>query len=250
MALALLLLLAACSRAPRSLVPNVLASYPHDSDAFTQGLLYFDGRLYESTGLEGASSLREVDLESGEVIRILPLANELFGEGLARVGDELWQITWQNQRAFRYDLDTFELVRSYGYLGEGWGICYDGEALFMSDGSHQIAVRDPATFAELRRFSVTQGGEPVTRLNELECVGDTIYANIWQTDRIVEIDKGSGRVAAEIDASALLTPAERAGLPSGAVLNGIAYNPESETFYLTGKLWPKLFEVRLVPAGG
>lgn len=242
-------LLAGCSREPRLLIPEVLASYPHDSQAFTQGLLYFDGRLFESTGLEGASSLREVALESGQVIRLLPLDDRLFGEGLARVGDELWQITWQNERAFRYDLGSFELIRSYGYLGEGWGICYDGEALFMSDGSHRIAVRDPATFAELRRFAVTQDGDPVVRLNELECVGDAIYANVWQTDTIVKIDKGSGRVISEIDASALLTPEERAALPLGAVLNGIAYNPDSETFYLTGKLWPKLFEVRLVPAG-
>ena len=247
-ALALLLLLTACSRVPRSLVPEVLASYPHDPDAFTQGLLYHDGRLYESTGLLGRSSLREVDLESGDVIRLLPLDDALFGEGLARIDDELWQITWRNERAFRYDLETFEPIRSYGYLGEGWGICYDGEELFMSDGSHRVTVRDPATFAELRRFPVTDDGEPVTRLNELECVGDSIYANIWLTDTIVEIDKGSGRVTAEIDASTLLTPGERAALPNDAVLNGIAYNPDSETFYLTGKLWPTLFEVRLVPA--
>lgn len=247
--LVLTLLLSACSREPRFLVPEVLASYPHDSGAFTQGLLYFDGTLFESTGIEGSSSLREVELGSGEVIRLRPLDDDLFGEGLARVGEELWQITWQNGRAFRYDLDTFDLVRSYSYPGEGWGICYDGEQLFMSDGSHQITIRDPATFAELRRFSVTLDNQPVVRLNELECVGDAIYANIWLTDTIVKIDKGNGRVVSEIDAAELLTPEERAALPEGAVLNGIAYNPDSETFYLTGKLWPKLFEVRLVPRG-
>lgn len=245
--LGLALLLSACSREPRFLVPEVIARYPHDSNAFTQGLLYYRGSLFESTGLEGASSLREVDLDSGEVMRMRPLDDTLFGEGLARIDDELWQITWQNGRAFRYELDTFDLVRSYSYLGEGWGICSDGEQLFMSDGSHQITVRDPATFAELRRIPVTLDDEPVVRLNELECVGDAIYANVWQTDTIVKIDRSSGRVVSEIDASGLLSAEERAELPTGAVLNGIAYNPDSDTFFLTGKLWPSLFEVRLVP---
>ncbi len=246
----LALLLAACSGEPRFLTVEVVNSYPHDAAAFTQGLLYFEGKLFESTGLEGSSSLREIDLDSGTMVRLLELDDNLFGEGLARVDDQLVQITWRNERAFRYDLETFDLDRRHSYVGEGWGICYDGQQLFMSDGSHQITVRDPVTFVELQRFSVTLDDQPVLLLNELECVGEIIYANVWQTDTIVKIDKGSGRVISEIDAGSLLSAAERAALPAGAVLNGVAYNPEADTFYLTGKLWPKLFEVRLVEQTG
>ena len=235
--------LASCQQTTTTLEPQVLNTYPHDPDAFTQGLLFYGGDLYESTGLFGASSVREVDLETGEVIRTLPLAGDLFGEGLARVDDQLYQITWQSGRAFVYDLETFEQEGRFSYETEGWGLCYDGEDLYMSDGSATLFERDPETFEVTREAQVTLRGEPVERLNELECVGEHVYANVWQTDTIVKIDKSSGKVVGEIDASNLL---EGAPTNPDAVLNGIAYNPETETFYLTGKLWSELFEVRFV----
>lgn len=238
-----LLGLASCQQAVTQQVPEVINSFPHDEAAFTQGLLLYDGKLYESTGLNGASSLREVDLETGKVIRILPLAERYFGEGLARVDDKLIQITWRNGEAFVYDLETFEQEEIFTYSTEGWGLCFDGEDLYMSDGSAQLYRRDPETFEEEKVIDVTLSGESVNNLNELECVGEHVYANVWQTDRIVKIDKASGRVVSEIDASGLFPASERPSDPN-AVLNGVAYNPESETFYLTGKLWPSLFEVR------
>lgn len=242
--------LAACQGPAREQVPDVIRSYPHDAEAFTQGLLWHQGRLFESTGLYGESSLREVVLETGEVLRRLELDERYFAEGLARVGNELIQLTWRSGEAFRYDLDTFEVERVHGYDTEGWGLCYDGEDLYMTDGSARLYRRDPETFEVTRVVVVreTRDGEEtaVSNLNELECVGQHVYANVWLTDTIVKIDKASARVVASIDASNLLSDEERAGLAEGAVLNGIAYNPETETFYLTGKLWPKLFEVRFV----
>lgn len=242
--------LVACQGAPKTLVPEVLASYPHDSGAFTQGLVWDGGRLFESTGLNGRSTLREVALESGEVIRQLALDERYFAEGLALVGDKLYQLTWRAGEAFRYDAETFDLETTYRYDTEGWGLCFDGRDLYMTDGSARLFRRDPESFAVTRTVVVRaqeDGREaPVTNLNELECVGNYVYANVWLSDTIVKIDKASGRVVATVDASGLLTPEERAGLENGAVLNGIAYNPESDTFYLTGKLWPKLFEVRFV----
>lgn len=243
-ALALLATLPACANPPVELAPRVEARYPHDPGAFTQGLLLADGMLYESTGLYGRSSLREVDPGSGEVIRVRHLDDRYFGEGLALVEDRLIQLTWRSGRAFVYRLDTFEQLDVFDYQGEGWGLCYDGEELWMSDGSASLTVRDENDFEVLRRVEVTRAGEPVALLNELECVGDQIFANVWQTDLIVRIDKGSGRVDGVIDASGLLGPAELAALPADGVLNGIAYDPEADRFLLTGKLWPKLFSVR------
>ena len=242
----MLLGLASCqSIAVTKQVPEVLNTYPHDAGAFTQGLLLHDGDLYESTGLFGESSLREVDLETGEVVRKLPVESQYFAEGLALVGDKLVQLTWQNGRAFVYDLETFNQEGRFSYGTEGWGLCYDGENLYMSDGSATLFERDPETFEIVSEKQVRLGSEPVTQLNELECVGDYVYANVWQTDQIVKIDKESGRVVSDIDASALFPAAERPADPN-AVLNGIAYNPDTDTFYLTGKLWPRLFEVRFV----
>ena len=239
----LTLSLASCQQPTTALEPEVLNTYPHDPNAFTQGLLFYEGDLYESTGLFGASTVREVDLETGEVIRTLPLAGDLFGEGLARVDDQLYQITWQSGRAFVYDLETFEQEGRFSYETEGWGLCFDGEDLYMSDGSATLFERDPETFEITREAQVTLRGEPVERLNELECVGEHVYANVWQTDTIVKIDKNSGKVVGKVDASGLLGDAPT---NPDAVLNGIAYNPETETFYVTGKLWPELFEVRFV----
>ena len=227
------------------LIPEVLNVYPHDDNAFTQGLLWHDGYLYESTGLRGESTLRRVDIESGEPLETIAIEEEYFAEGLERVGDRLIQLTWQAGRAFVYDFDTLEQVDTIEYDGEGWGLCYDGRYLFMSDSTSYLSVRDATTFDLIFRGAVTYEGQiiPAQLLNELECVGDQIYANTWNTDYIFRIDKWTGDVTALIDANSLLTEAERSELDGGAVLNGIAFNSESQTFYITGKKWPKLFEV-------
>ena len=234
---------------------EVLNTYPHQTDAFTQGLLVGeDGLLYESTGRYGQSTLRAVAPETGEVLRRYDLPAELFAEGLALVGNRLYQITWRENVAIIYDLETgaddgtFEPLGTFGYSGEGWGLCYDGEALYMSDGSNRINVHDPETFQIIAQYTVTLYGVFVDEINELECVGDDVYANIWNADTIIRFDKTTGIVNAVIDGSGLLSPEVRAGYPGGAVLNGIAYNPVSDTFYVTGKLWESLFEVRFLPA--
>ncbi len=227
------------------LAPRVLNEYPHDSNAFTQGLLWDGGFLYESTGLWGQSSLRRVDIESGLPETTIALDEAYFAEGLERVGDRLIQLTWQAGLAFVYDFDTLELIDTLEYDGEGWGLCFDGRYIFMSDSTSRLSIRDAESFALIFRGAVTLEGQiiPAQLLNELECVGDHIYANAWNTDYIFRIDKFTGVITAVIDASGLLTAAEREALSSGSVLNGIAYNDESETFYITGKNWPKLFEV-------
>lgn len=223
---------------------QVLAVFPHDRGAFTQGLLFHDGSLYESTGLYGRSSLRQVDPTTGAVKRSVPLPPKLFGEGLARVDDRLIQITWKQGVAPVYNLFAFEQVGQFTYSGEGWGLCYDDVRLVMSNGSSSLTFRDPQTFSPIGTVPVTLNGRPVERLNELECVGQHVYANIWQTDTIVRINAASGRVDATIDASGLLGPDDRVGVD---VLNGVAYDAERDVFLITGKLWPKLFEVRFVP---
>jgi glutamine cyclotransferase len=230
--------------AAEDLVVQVVRSYPHDRGAFTQGLLYHEGRLYESTGLPGRSSLRRVVLESGQVERQIAVPNPIFAEGLARVEDRLVQLTWQEQRAFVWSLDRFQKVAEHAYEGEGWGLCYDGQRLVMSDGSAHLTFRDGRTFERVGEVTVTRNGAPLPQLNELECVDGAVYANVWQTESIARIDPGTGRVTAWIDASGLLTDNERA---STDVLNGIAYRPETKTFLLTGKLWPRLVEVQFVP---
>jgi glutamine cyclotransferase len=229
---------------PAALHVQVLGVAPHDSHAFTQGLLLHNGQLYESAGLYGASNLREVDRATGHVVRTVNLASNYFGEGLAFVGNRLIQLTWVEHVAFVYDLTTFGALGQFTYTTQGWGICYDGTRLVMSDGSSTLYFRDPTTFAVTGQVGVTLNGQPRFSLNELECVGDAVYANIWLTDTIVKIDPRTGVVTAVIDASGLLTPAERAGAD---VLNGIAYDDSRGTFLITGKLWPKLFEVQFVP---
>lgn len=231
------------------LVPQVLATYPHDTNAFTEGLLWHDGTLYESTGRYGDKSndLRQVDLTTGSVLRKFQLSDEFYGEGLALVDDRLIQLTWKNDTAFVYDLKTFDPVGTLMYTGEGWGLCYDGKQLYMSDGSNLITVRDPKTFQPTRQLSVTLEGVPVLQVNELECVGDSIYSNVWLTDTMLRIDKATGVVTGYINAANLRAIVESSLTDGNAVLNGIAYNPDTDTFYVTGKMWPKLFEVRFVP---
>ena len=230
-----------------------MTTIPHDPDAYTQGLLLHDGWLYESAGEWGKSDLRRVDPATGEVQQMVDLPvddpSQYFAEGLALVGDKLIQLTWKNDVAFVYDRETFEKVGEFTYTGEGWGLCYDGESLFMSDGSANLFRRDPETFELLETVPVLYEGSPVKNLNELECVGDSVYANIWFSEYIVRIDKATGVVTAAIDSSGLLTPEDRATLPQQGVLNGIAYDAERDLFLITGKNWPKMFEVRFVPAG-
>jgi glutamine cyclotransferase len=219
----------------------VIARHPHDPRAFTQGLEWHAGKLYESTGIRGRSSLRRVAPDSGEVERRIDLPPSLFGEGLARVGQRLIQLTWRSGLALVYSVDDFAAHGAFEYDGEGWGLCFDGERLVMSDGSSQLTFRDPTSFALLGRLEVTRDGRSLTRLNELECVGRFVYANVWQSDEIVQIDSRTGEVLTTLDASGLLTPEQARGAD---VLNGIAYNPDNGHFYLTGKLWPTVFEVR------
>ena len=228
-----------------SVQPEVVRVLPHDSEAFTQGLLLNEGWFFESTGLRGRSSLRRVDPADGTVAQSRRLADDEFGEGLALVGQRLVQLTWQEHVAHVYDVSTFEEVRSFEYTTEGWGLCFDGERVVMSDGSDNLYFRDPDSFELLQSVAVTRDGEPVRRLNELECVSGLVYANVWTTDTIVAIDANTGQVVAEVDAAGLLTPAEALGAD---VLNGIAYDPASGHFFLTGKLWPKVFEVKLAMA--
>ncbi|MEM9195946.1 MAG: glutaminyl-peptide cyclotransferase [Myxococcota bacterium] len=222
---------------------ELVRTYDHDIDAFTQGLLFHDGKLYESTGLHGQSSLRRVALESGEVERKVVLDEELFAEGLARVDDRLIQLTWREGKALVWDLETFERVGEFDYPGEGWGLCYDGERLIMSNGTDRLVFRDPETFEKLGEVTVRRAGRPVRRLNELECVDGLVYANVWTREEIARIDPNSGEVTGWIDAGGLLAREDRHG--NEDVLNGIAYLPESDTFLITGKNWAKMFEVRL-----
>ena len=226
---------------PRRLHVKVLGVYPHDPQAFTQGLVLYGTSLFESTGLEGRSSLREVDLTTGKVLRRLEVPLPYFGEGLALAGDRLIQLTWQHGTAFVYDTFTFAERNRFTYRGEGWGLTFDGRQLAMSDGSDELTFRDPQTFDEQRRLKVTRAGAPQKRLNELEWVDNRIYANIWTTPNIAAIDPQSGAVVDWIDAGNLLTREEAA---RADVLNGIAYDRKTGDFLITGKLWPKLFRVR------
>ena len=227
---------------PPALRLTVVRTYPHDPLAFTQGLLFFDGKVYESTGLHGRSSLRRVDLESGQVEQQARLPPELFGEGLARVGQRLFQLTWKNHQVLVWDLATMKKTTEFTYAGEGWGLCFDGRHLIMSDGSERLTLRNPATFAKEGEVRVRLAGKPLGNLNELECVGTIVYANVWQDNHIARIDARSGEVTGWIDASGLLAPTEAA---KADVLNGIAEMPSTGHLLVTGKLWPQLFEVEI-----
>jgi glutamine cyclotransferase len=226
---------------------TVVRSYPHDRQAFTQGLVYSNGFLYEGTGQLGQSTIRKVRLETGEVLQVRPIDARYFGEGIVVWKDRLIQLTWQHGIGFVYDRETFEPQRTFSYTGEGWGLTHDGKRIIMSDGSAGGALRflDPETLKETGRLIVRDGNQPVAHLNELEFVKGEIYANVWQTDRIARISPKTGRVTGWIDLRGLLAPSESVGVD---VLNGIAYDAEKDRLFVTGKLWPRIFEVRLVPA--
>jgi glutaminyl-peptide cyclotransferase len=224
---------------------QVIHTYSHDNTAFTQGLFYLNGFLYESTGINNQSSIRKVKLETGEVLEKRDLPGQYFGEGIVNWKDHLIELTWQAQEGFLYDLDTFALRRDFHYPGEGWGLTQDGKRIIMSDGTPQLRFWDPETLAETGRITVTADGQPVRNLNELEWVEGEVFANIWTTDRIARIDPKTGHVVGWIDCTGLLGPNDTVG-GDGAVLNGIAYDAATNRLFVTGKLWPKLFEIRLV----
>jgi glutamine cyclotransferase len=221
---------------------QVLSSTPHDPAAFTQGLELSDGVLYEGTGLEGSSSMRSVDPATGQVKQQVDLPGPLFGEGITVVGDRIWQITWQDGIAIQRDRASLAEVKRVTYTGEGWGLCRDGERLVMSDGTAKLTFRNPDSFDATGTVDVTRDGQPVERINELECVGGAVWANIWQTDEVVRIDPKSGQVTATVDLSSV-RPSD---VPKSDVLNGIAAVPGTDEFLVTGKNWPTVFRVKFV----
>ncbi len=219
---------------------KLVHAYPHDRHAFTQGLVFYQGFLYEGTGEEGHSGIRKVELETGKVLQDRPLPPDFFGEGIAILNGKLYELTWQNKLAMVYDLKSFDLLQRFTYDTEGWGLTTDGKRLIMSDGTSTLRLRNPDTFSETGKLQVTDGGQPVSQLNELEWVDGEIYANVWKTQRVVRISPKDGRVLGWIDLSGLLQPADREGVD---VLNGIAYDAASKRLFVTGKWWPKLFEI-------
>lgn len=226
---------------------RIIRSHPHDPAAFTQGLTIADAQLYEGTGLYGQSSLRRVDLPTGGVLQSLALDSQYFGEGIAVVGDRIYQLTYQTGVGFVYDRTTFKKLKEFTYRGEGWGLTYDGQRLIMSDGTDTLRFWDPETLGELGRLRVRDGDDAIRNINELEYVDGAIYANVWQEERIARIDPKTGVVTAWIDMSNLLTATERSrGVD---VLNGIAHDPRTGHFLITGKLWPWVFEVEFVKKG-
>ena len=224
---------------------QVVHVYPHDRNAFTQGLEFRAGFLYEGTGLNGHSALRKVKLETGDVVQQITVAPEYFGEGITVINQQVIELTWRTQAGFVYDQNTFRQIRGFNYPGEGWGLANDGSQIYMSDGPPQIRVWDPVTLQEKRRITVRDGIAPVKYLNELEWVRGEIYANVWQTDKIVRISPTDGRVLGWIDLAGILPDADRTEHVD--VLNGIAYDVLGDRLFVTGKLWPKLFEIRIVP---
>jgi glutaminyl-peptide cyclotransferase len=221
--------------------PEVLAEMPHDTSAWTQGLEFDGPTLYEGTGVAGASQLRELDPETGAVLRAAPAPNNYYGEGITVVGDRIWELTWQNNVAVEWDKATMTPLREVPVNGEGWGLCNDGDRLIRSDGSDRLIFHDPETFAETGSIAVTRDGVPVSSLNELECVDGQVWANIWTTNTIVRIDPATGGVNTVVDAGEL---AGVAGANSQKVLNGIAHI-DGDEFLITGKYWPKMFRVRM-----
>ncbi len=224
---------------------EIVRTWPHDRGAFTEGLVFDRGILLESTGLNGRSSLRKVELQSGRVLQQVDLGPQYFGEGMTILGGRVYQLTWKNQKGFVYDATTFAAEREFPFTGEGWGLTTDGSALIMSDGTNQIRFIAPATFKVIRTLNVTDRGRPLTQLNELEYVKGELFANIWQTQQVVRLDPATGRILGMIDFSGLLAPTDYDNQTD--VLNGIAYDAAGDRLFVTGKNWPKLFEVRIVP---
>ena len=221
---------------------KVIATFPHDQSSFTQGLVFADGQMYESTGLNGESTLRRVDVTTGQMLQRINVPAEYFAEGLALVGDELLQLTWQTKVGFVYDRKTFAQKRTFSYNTEGWGIAYDGASqLVMSDGSDTLTFLDPKTFTPGKKLRVLDAGKPVANLNELEWIEGEIWANIWLTDRIARISPNTGEVNAWIDLSTLYPRNER--MPPADVMNGIAYDKATRRIFITGKKWPKLYQI-------
>ncbi|HYE45475.1 MAG TPA: glutaminyl-peptide cyclotransferase [Caulobacter sp.] len=248
--LLLLLVATPASAAARSDPPiydyRVVQTVPHDAKAYTQGLFFEDGALYESTGRYGESSIRKVDLPTGKVIQRRDLPAQHFGEGAVAWKGRLIQLTWQSQLGFVYDLKTFKPLDTFSYPGEGWGLTHDGRRLIMSDGTAELRFLDPETLRETGRLRVTLNGQEVARLNELEWVEGEVWANIWQSDYIARIDPATGQLVGWIDLSGLLGE-NRTG--DEEVLNGIAYDPATKRLFVTGKLWPKLYEITLTKRG-
>jgi glutamine cyclotransferase len=246
---ALAITTAATSRAQTTTLPVyafvVKQTYPHDPQAFTQGLFFKDGHLFEGTGLKGQSSIRKVQLETGKVLQKRDIAEEFFGEGITPVGNDIAGLTWTSHVGFIYDGKTFAMKRRFNYAGEGWGLATDGSNVYMSDGTPAIRILDPKTFAEIRRIQVSAEGRPIPSLNELEWVEGQLFANIWGTDVIARIDPASGKVVGWIDMTGLKDP-KWEGMGTDDVLNGIAYDAKKRRLFVTGKHWPKLFEIELV----
>jgi glutaminyl-peptide cyclotransferase len=230
---------------PREYTFAIVSVHPHDTTAFTQGLAYRDGFLYEGTGRNGQSSLRKVSLETGEVVQQVNLEPDLFGEGITTLNDKVIQLTWKSRVGFVYDLGSFHVLRRFSYSGEGWGLATDGRELFMSDGTSEIRVLDGETFQEKRRIKVHDGSTRVNQLNELEFVEGQIFANVWHSNRVARISPRTGDVVGWIDLTGLLSPVYR--LEPEAVLNGIAYDSVGKRLFVTGKLWPRVLEIRLIP---
>jgi glutaminyl-peptide cyclotransferase len=226
---------------------RVVQTFPHDTRAYTQGLTIADGQLYEGTGWLGESNLRRVDMTSGSVLQQTDLPGNVFGEGIAVVGNRIVQLSWRNQTGYVYNRETFALLGTFSYPSEGWGLTYDGSRLILSDGTDILRFLDPETFAEIGQVRVSAAGRPVFQLNELEYINGAVYANVWQTDRIAIIDPTSGNVCSWIDLNGLNAA------PSSSrddVLNGVAYDADTGRVFVTGKRWPTLFEIEVsAPAG-
>ena len=228
-----------------SLGYTVVKVRPHDRGAFTEGLIYWNGALLESTGLYGQSTLRKVDLETGAVKREVRMPERYFGEGIAVLGGKVYQLTWKSQKGFIYDLDTLKLVGGFSYSGEGWGMTTDGKSLIMTDGTNRIRFIDPDTFKVTKTIGVFAFGRPINQLNSLAWVKGVLYANVWQTQFILQIDPADGRVLGDIDFVGILPQSDYA--PDTDVMNGIAYDAANDRLFVTGKDWPKLFEVKVAP---
>ncbi|HEY2961437.1 MAG TPA: glutaminyl-peptide cyclotransferase [Pyrinomonadaceae bacterium] len=224
---------------------QIVNMFPHDTNAFTQGLIFVDGKLYEGTGQEGQSSLREVDLQTGNVLKKVDVPEPYFGEGITLLNGKIYQLTWQHHVGFIYDAQKFEQIGKFNYEGEGWGLTTDGHSLILSDGSNRLRFIDPDSFRVTKTIAVLDGRTPVNKLNELEYVNGEIYANIWHDQRIVTIDPQTDRMTGSIDLTGLLQPGDVQD--PEAVLNGIAYDPAGKRLFVTGKLWPRIFEIKIKP---